>query len=475
MQLLPPPSSKAISTVPRREDEEDDRHDPTFPAILEYQSPSTAIVNLPMPRIARGFTLTFSTMLLGMLAAAGFIKVDRVVTAGGVVVARASTIVVQPLEASILRSIEVHPGDPVHAGQILARLDPTFATADLSTLVAQVSTLQAQVSRMQAELENRPFTYSGLDPNMTLQLAIDGQRQAEFNFKLENYQQKANSLTATIARARADVVSYTDRLVYAKSLESMRKELEHLNVGSKINTLSAMDTRAQMQGGLDGAVQQALGAQRDLAALLSERNGYIQSWHADIAEKLTDALSKLSDARESLNKAQLRRQLVELRAEQDGTVMLVGKVAVGSVLTAGQQLITLVPTDAPLEVEANISGGDDGYVHVGDAVDIKFDTFPYTLYGLAHGVVRVVSPDSFNGQDEQRNPTGAMPVPQNNVAMWYRSRISLDQINLHSTPANFHLIPGMPIQADIRVGQQSVLRYLLGKTIPLATEGLREP
>ena len=59
--------------------------------------------------------------------------------------------------------------------------------------------------------------------------------------------------------------------------------------------------------------QQAIGAQRDLAALIAERNGYIQSWHADIADKLTDALSKLSDARELLNKAQLRRQLVELR------------------------------------------------------------------------------------------------------------------------------------------------------------------
>ena len=301
----------------------------------------------------------------------------------------------------------------VHAGQILARLDPTFATADMGALVAQVSTLQAQVSRMQAEMENRPFSYSGLDPNMAFQAAIYGQRQAEFNFKLENYQQKADSLSATIARSRSDIVSYSDRLAYAKSLEAMRKELEQLAVGSKINTLSAMDTRAQMQGALDSAQQQALGAQRDLAALIAERNGYIQNWHTEVSEKLTEALSKLSDARESLNKAQLRRQLVELRAEQDGTVMSVGKVAVGSVLTAGQQLITLVPTDAPLEVEANISGSDDGHVHVGDPVDIKFDTFPYTQYGLAHGVVRIVSPDSFTAQEEQRNPTGAVPLPAN--------------------------------------------------------------
>lgn len=469
MSLLPRPSSKAISTTL------DDRMDPTLPAILEFQSPSSAIINLPMPRIARKIALTFSSMIALMLVGAGIIKVDQVVTANGLVVSQMPSIVVQPLEASILRSIDVHQGDIVHAGQVLARLDPTFAAADMSTLVAQVSTLQAQVSRMQAEVENRPFSYSGLDPNMALQAAIFGQRQAEFNFKIENYQQKLDSLQATLARSRADITAFGDRLVYAKTLEKMRVELEHLNVGSKINTLSAMDTRAEMAGNLAGAEQQALGAQRDIAALIAERNGYVQNWHAEIADKLTDALSKLSDARESLNKAQLRRQLVELRAERDGTVLSVGKVAVGSVLTAGQQLITLVPTDAPLEIEANIAGKDDGHVHVGDAVDIKFETFPYTQYGLGHGVVRVVSADSFTAQDEQRNPTGSVPLPSQSAEVYYRARITLDEINLHGTPPGFHLVPGMPVTADVRVGKQTVLRYMLGKTVPLATEGMREP
>jgi len=255
----------------------------------------------------------------------------------------------------------------------------------------------------------------------------------------------------------------------------MRKDLERLNVGSKINTLAAMDTRSQMQDSLDNARQQQLGAQRDLAALIAERNGFIHSWHNDVGEKLTEALSKLSDARESLSKAQLHRQLVELRAEQDGTVMTISKVSVGSVLNPGQQFITLVPTDAPLEIEANIAGSDDGHVTVGDPVDIKFDTFQYSRYGLAHGVVRVVSPDSFSALDESRNPTGAATLPQQASGVWYRSRITLDRIELHNTPANFHLTPGMPVTADIRVGKQTVLHYMLGRMIPLAQEGMREP
>jgi HlyD family secretion protein len=469
MQLSPRPSSKALEL------RSEDRLDPTLPAILEYQSPSSAIINLAMPRMARSVSWLLFAMVVTLFGVSGVIEVDRVVTAAGIVVAKASTVVVQPLETAIVRSIEVHVGDVVHTGQVLARLDPTFAAADVSATAAQVSQLQAAVLRMQAERENKPFNYSGTDPNMMLQASIYAQRQSEYNFKIENYRQKMESLKAVITHAASDERGYRDRLAYAISLEQMRKELEHLQVGSKLNTLAAMDSRAEVQRSLDGAREQGEGAQRDLAAMVAERNQFIDSWHNDIAEKLTDALAKLSDARETLNKNQLRRQLVELRSEVDGTVMTIGKVSVGSVLTAGQQFITLVPTEAPLEIEANIPGNEDGHVNVGYPVDIKFDTFPYTLYGLAHGTVRIVSPDSFTSTDEQRNPTGAVPIPQGGGGVWYRARITLDEINLHGTPANFHLVPGMPVTADIRIGKQSVLRYMMGKTLPLATEAMREP
>jgi HlyD family secretion protein len=467
MQLSPRPSPKAISTAVA------ERNDPVMPAILEFQSPSTAILNYPVPRIARNITLIIGSAVIASMLATGFIKVDQVVTAPGKVVAQAATLVVQPLETAIVRSINVTEGQKVKAGQILARLDPTFAAADVGAMAAQVSSLQAQVSRMQAEVENKPFSYSGLDPNLTLQAAIYAQRKAEFDYKLESYRQKADSLAATIRRANSDAAGYRDRLTYAVSLEQMRKELEHLQVGSKINTLSAMDTRAEVQRNLDGAMEAAEGARRDLAAAIAERNGYIQNWHAEIADKLAEATGKLSDARESLNKAQLRRQLVELRADQDATVLTVAKVSVGSVLQAAQQFLTLVPADSPLEVEANILGRDDGYLRVGDPVAVKFDTLPYTRYGLGRGIVRTISADSFLSSDDQRNPTGALPGPQNEP--YYRARITLDKLELHGTPNGFEVVPGMPVTADIKVGEQTVLAYFMSRVVPATQEGMREP
>src|SRR5271154_6162659 len=101
MPRLPQISSTAISTAVA------DRADPTLPVILEYQSPSTAIVNAPVPRVARGISWTVGSMVLLCFAAMSIIKVDKVVTAQGKVIPRAATIVIQPLETSIVRSIEV--------------------------------------------------------------------------------------------------------------------------------------------------------------------------------------------------------------------------------------------------------------------------------------------------------------------------------------------------------------------------------
>ena len=120
-----------------------------------------------------------------------------------------------------------------------------------------------------------------------------------------------------------------------------------------------------------------------------------------------------------------------------------------------------MPADAPLEVEANISGREDGYVHVGDPVAIKFDTFPFSQYGMAYGTVRIISPNSFTAQDEPRNPTGAVPMPPS------EHRAVLPRAHRHRPvgtarrAGGFRMMPGMPVTADIKVGKRTVLGYLL--------------
>ena len=210
--------------------------DPTLPAILEFQWPSTAIVNAPIPRSARGTVWVITSLVIVMIATMGLIPVDQVVSVHGVAISKAATILVQPLETAIVRSIEVREGQQVKAGEVLAKLDPTFAAADLGALTAQVSNLEAEVSRLQAEAENKPFDYSGLDPDMALQGAIYAHRKAEYTAKVEGYARKFDELAAVISRSQSDAAGYRDRLGLAQTVEQMRSQLESRQVGSKLSS-----------------------------------------------------------------------------------------------------------------------------------------------------------------------------------------------------------------------------------------------
>jgi hemolysin D len=248
-----------------------------------------------------------------------------------------------------------------------------------------------------------------------------------------------------------------------------------MQAGSKLQMLMATDARAEMARSLANAQQTAEGAERDKLALEADRNGYIQGWRAEVSQRLAEANGRISDAQEQLNKAKLRRQLVELRSGRDAIVQSVAKVSVGSVMQSGQQFISLVPADVPLKIEGNIFGRDNGFVHDGDPVIVKFDTFPYSQYGMAEGTVRTISPNSFTAQDEARNPTSAVPMLPTTAEPFYRARIAIDRVALHNVPEGFQVMPGMPVTADIKVGKRTVLKYFLGMVVPVAHEAMREP
>ena len=180
-------------------------------ALLEFQSPTTELIARPVPLRGRVTTWVVFAMVASVLAVAGVMPVDRVVTANGRVISRAGTLVVQPLETSIVRSILVQGGQVVHAGQTLARLDPTFTAADVGTYQAQATSLAAEVDRLRDEVADKPYASDGTTESR-FQATIYGQRKAEYYFKLSNYREKIASLQSAVVRALGDVKAYTARL-----------------------------------------------------------------------------------------------------------------------------------------------------------------------------------------------------------------------------------------------------------------------
>ena len=448
-----------------------------LPTLLEFHSPTDALSVAPTLHGARGVTWMVASLVGACFAASALIPIDKVVTAPGRVVAQNPTSVVQPLETAIIRSINVREGDTVKKGELLARLDPTFASADMGALKAQVASLQTEVDRLEAEASGSDYRPADDSPVAVLQGAFFIQRKAERAYKNENYTQKISSLQSQVQRAVSDAYAYSERLKVATEVESRRAELERDKVGSTLNRLAATDTRLEVKRGLDNAAAQAAQADRDLKALQAERDAYNQNWRAQVSQELTDQTRKLSDEQENLKKAELRHQLVELRADQDAVVLNVAKVSPGSVMQSGEQLITLVPQDAELEAEVNIAGSDQGFVHPGNPVSVKLDTLPYAQYGTLDGTVRVVSPDSFvAGQDDQQSTKrGVQQTRPQGGATFYRARLSLGPSKLHNVPAGFRLMPGMPVTADVKVGKRTLTSYLLARVLPVFMDGMREP
>ena len=152
-----------------------------------------------------------------------------------------------------------------------------------------------------------------------------------------------------------------------------------------MNTLAANDTQAQMQQSLEEAQSAVTAGLSALDAKASEREAYARGRIAHNEADLTLLQSRLSGRPGALAKADLRQGLVSLRAQADAIVLSVARVSVGSVLQSGAELITLVPNDAHLEVEAAVSGRDVGWVRPGQAVTVKFDTLPFSRYGTGAG------------------------------------------------------------------------------------------
>ena len=115
-------------------------------------------------------------------------------------------------------------------------------------------------------------------------------------------------------------------------------------------------------------------------------------------------------------------------------------------------------------------------MHVGDPAVIKFNTLPFLQFGSAQGTVTSISPQSFNPLDQRGRPRPtARRCPAAPQTLYYKAEISLDELNLHNVPPGFRLVPGMPLEADMKVGKHTILGYFLQRMLPVAYNSLHEP
>lgn len=438
--------------------------------INEFQSEVEAVRASDDLKAARLTTWLLAGFIVSLVALLTFATVDRVVRSNwGKVVSAEPLSVYQPLEQSIIKTIDVREGEFVRKGQLLATLDSTFASADVTQYKQQLTSLDAQIVRLEAQLSGSTPQFSpNSDPEVkkanSVQQVLYAQLSAQYSAEVNSFDQKIGQTRASIQKLEADARRYREREDIAKKIEGMRSTLAERGSGSILNQLTSIDTHLELQRTVENTVNALNEAQHQLSSLNADREAYRQRWSAALSQELVKARTDREAASSQLEKASKRQDLVELRAQDDSIVLSVAKLSAGSILKPGDPFLTLVPTKAKLETEVHIYASEIGFVRAGDKAKIAIDAFNPAEHGYAEGAVKWISEGSFTTDEDNK------PVPP-----YYKARITIDSANLINVPPTFRLIPGMTLSADILIGTRSLGRYVLGGLARGMAESMREP
>jgi len=438
--------------------------------VRQFQSETDAIREATEPLATRVTVFVMAGFLIAVLVLMIVTRLDRMVSSqGGKIVPIGQVNVFQALDASIIKSIDVHEGDHVRAGQLLATLDPTFALADVNQTRLQIASLESQIIRDQAELDGTtPAFPPRADPDFrsyaNLQKALYDQRIAQYNAQIASFDSKMSQTKATIEKLKKDDQRYGQREEIAQKIENMRTSLAESGSGSKLNLFLSQDNRLELLRNIDSTHNSLLESQHTLESIAADRKAFIEQWKAQLSQDLLTSRNKLDDARAAFEKALKHQDLVRLHAIEPSVVLTIAKLSVGSVLKPGDPFLTLMPLDTKLEAEINIASRDVGFVRAGDPCTLSVDAFNAAEHGTAEGEVRWISAGAFT-QDDDGKP----------VEAYYKARCSITATHLRGVPENFRLIPGMTLRGDVNVGTRSVAMYLLSGMLRGIETSMREP
>ena len=452
-----------------------ERTDAAGAALVALESATAEVVARRSVVRERAVLYVLAAMIAFLIVFISIVKLDRIVVATGRLVPIEGALTVQPLEKAIINRVLVSVGEVVKKDQVLATCDPTFVRADLAQLKQKVADLDAQRRRMEAEEAGQSFHANPTQPYDLLQASIWSKRASEYSAGLADFDQRISSTDAQITGLQQNIVNYRGQLKIATETEGMYTKLAEAGVASRAQLINAQNQRLEQARLVSEQTSILTATQHTLDSLKEQRKVYVQKWHDDDLNNLVNVKDQLEQARNDLNKAQRLSELVNLKAPMDAVVLQTPTLSSGGVATDAQPLFSLMPLNAPLEVDAQIDSKDSGFVTVGDPVTIKFDTYKFLEHGTGEGVVKTVSLDSFTQEPTQDTITTGTTMSNEPRSPYFDTRITVKALHLHDVPPHTRLIPGMTLEADIVVGQRTILWYLLGGAMRSGAEAMHEP
>jgi hemolysin D len=446
-----------------------------LPAALE-------IVETPPSPIGRAIGATIIALFVLALAWATLGHVDIVATATGKIIPTGRSKVIQPFETGVVRAIRVANGQIVNSGDTLVELDPTINEGEINHIQSDLQSAQLDIARLNAALTDtddplaafrppegvdralvamqRQFLLAQISEHKAKIAALDGQRAQK--------EAELATIAAAVNKLEAVIPTIEERVNIRKSLDQYGSRLQYFEVLQQL-TESQQERLVQKS--------RLKEAQAAVAAIIETRGQTRAEYRRTLFGELTEAKRKAAGLAADLSKAEQRTKLQQLTAPVSGMVQQLAVYTVGGVVTPAQALMVIVPSDSQLEIEAMVSNRDIGFVHPGDEVQIKVDTFDFTRYGLLQGKVLSISSDSIvrDAPSDKSNekPGGATSEPKGQE-LTYAARISVDRTKMQVEDKMVNLSPGMAVTAEIKTGSRRIIGYLLSPLVKYKQESLRE-
>ena len=417
-------------------------------------------------------------VLLGLLAAlliwALIARLDIVAVAEGKLVPQTYLKIVQPADSGIVKAILVREGESVKAGQVLMRLDTQISEADTRMIDADYQRKRLTLRRIEAELAGQPFMFQSGDPP-----ALPQEIAAQ-------YRANRGALEAALAEENSRRVKAQQDMAAAEQIKKkIEQVLPHYKDQDKayeklvrdgfVGALMGSDKKRerlekeqelQTQGYLiESARASLLQSEKRLAQINSD---YRRQLHAERNE-IQGQFDKLA---QEVAKQTHRRSLLELRASQDGVIKDIATHSVGAVVQPGTILLTLVPANDILRAEIWLSNEDIGFVREGQPVKLKFAAFPFQKYGMIEGALLHVSADAADGN--AASPGAQNDTTRKDQRLRYKALVELRQMHLDMEGRHYALTAGMQAQAEIWLGDRTVMDYLLSPIKKAWHEAARE-
>lgn len=434
------------------------------PAVNPFSSPAMAVQLMPPRFVVRMVSLAICAMVAIALAFAYFAKMDVVVTVQGKVIPSGKSKVIQPLEPGIVRALLVRDGQHVHAGDVLVELDPTTTGADRQRLQREDWEAQAEVLRTSAQMNGAAHFY----PPADMPQDIAANQTAMLGARLSEQSAKLAGIDSDLEKRRADADAIESNLEQLRNtLPVIRQKHQMREDWAKTGHLaqsSVMETQLELMNAEKELAVQANRLKESRAGYqmaVQQRLQAIAEFKARSSAEHADAVKRQNASKQELVKANQRWTQQTLRAPIEGVVQQLAVTTVGGVVTAAQPILTIVPEQTPLEIEAQVINRDIGHLKVGQQVINKVETFDFTRYGYLSGEVLWVGTDAV--QDQKLGPV-------------YPVRIRLDTTRTPKSVngRNGEVTAGMSVTSDIRTDERRLIEYVLAPMMRYQQEAMRE-